>query len=143
MHLQNSFFCATTATAVLHHHMSLTCCIESQCTPAALAPAHTPCLFSMNLHTVWQHLVIARFRLLPLLFGTLFQMMSGVPHHCDHLCFVWWHNCFAQFTKTELYPLSLYICAWLGLVIALLMAFLKNALMCIYRKKRKNEEKSN
>ena len=33
---------------VLHHHMSLTCCIESHCTPATLAPAHTPCLFSMT-----------------------------------------------------------------------------------------------
>ena len=28
---------------------------------------------------------------------------------------------------------SLYICAWFGLVIALLMVFLKNALMCILK----------
>ena len=34
-------FCAITATAVLRHHMSLTCCIESHHTPATLAPAHT------------------------------------------------------------------------------------------------------
>ena len=54
-------------------------------TPATLAPAHTPCLFSIDLHTVRQHLVFARFPLLLLLSGTLFQMMSGVPHHCHHL----------------------------------------------------------
>ena len=78
-------FCATTATAVLHHHMSLTCCIKSHCT---LAPAHTPCLFSIDLHTVRQHLVIIHFLLLLLLSGTLFQMMSGVPHHYHHLSLV-------------------------------------------------------
>ena len=42
-------FCATTATAVLHHHMSLTCCIESHCIPATHAPAHRPCLFSIDM----------------------------------------------------------------------------------------------
>ena len=52
-------------------------------------------------------------------------------HHCHHLSLVWRHTCFVQFTKTELYPWSLYICAWFGLVIALLMVFLKNTLMCI------------
>ena len=67
------------ATAVLHHHISLTCCIESHRTPATLAPAHTPCLFSIDLHTVGQHLAIAHFLLLLFLSGTLFQMMSGVP----------------------------------------------------------------
>ena len=70
------------------HHMSLTCCIKSHCTPATLAPAHTPCLFSIDLHTVRQHLVIVHFLLLLLLSGTLFQMMSGVPHHCHHLSLV-------------------------------------------------------
>ena len=80
--------CATTATAVLLHHMSLTCCIESHHTPATLAPAHTLCLFSIDLHTVRQHLVIVHFLLLFLLSGTLFQMMSGVPHHCHHLSLV-------------------------------------------------------
>ena len=60
-------------------------CIESHCTPATLAPAHTPCLFSIDLHTVRQHLVIAHVLLLLILSGTLFQMMSGVPHHCHHL----------------------------------------------------------
>ena len=74
-------------TAVLHHHMSLTCCIKSHCTTATLAPAHTPCLFSIDLHAVRQHLVIVHFLLL-LLSGTLFQMMSGVPHHCHHLSLV-------------------------------------------------------
>ena len=63
--------CATTATAVLHHHISLTCCIKSLCTPATLAPAHLQCLFSIDLHTVRQHLVIVHF----LLSGTLFQMI--------------------------------------------------------------------
>ena len=47
--------------------------------------AHTPCLFSINLHTVRQHLVIARFLLLLFLSGILFKMMSGVPHHCHHV----------------------------------------------------------
>ena len=50
----------------------------------SLAPAHTSSLFSMDLHTVRQHLVIVHFLLLRL-YGTLFQMMSGVPHHCHHL----------------------------------------------------------
>ena len=62
--------------------------LKSHCTPATLAPAHTPCLFSIDLHTVRQHLVIVHFLLLPLLSGTLFQMMSSVPHHCHHLCLV-------------------------------------------------------
>ena len=56
--------------------------------PATLAPAHTPCLFSIYLHTVRQHLVIVHFLLLLLLSGTLFQMMSNVPHHCHHLSLV-------------------------------------------------------
>ena len=51
----------------------------------ALAPAHTPCHFSIDLHTVRQHLVIARFLMLLLLSGTLFQMMSGVLHHYHQL----------------------------------------------------------
>ena len=34
----------------------------------------------------------------------------------------------------------MYICAWFGLVIALLMAFLKNALMCILKKKNKRKK---
>ena len=54
----------------------------------SLARAHTPCLFSIDLHTVRQHLVIAHFLLHLLLYGTLFQMMSGVPHHCHHLSLV-------------------------------------------------------
>ena len=120
--------------------MSLTCCIESHCTSATLAPAHTPCLFSIDMHTAKQHLVIVHFLLLLLLSGTLFQMMSGVPHHCHHLSLVWRHTCFVQFTKTELYPWSLYICAWFGLVIALLMVFIKNALMCIKKVKLINHD---
>ena len=128
--------CATTATAVLHHHISLTCCIESHCTPATLAPAHTPCLFSIDLHTVRQHLVIGRLHLLLLLSGTLFQMMSGVSHHRHHLSLVWRHTGFVQLTWLSLW--LLYICAWLDLVIALLMAFPKNASMCIKKRKKSN-----
>ena len=75
----------------------------------------------------------ARFHLLLLRSETLFQMMSGVPHHCHHISLVWRHTCFVQLTKTELSPWSLYICAWLCLGVDLLMVFLKNALMCILR----------
>ena len=56
--------------------------------PATLTPAHTPRFFSIDLHTVSQSLVIACFLLLFLLSGIHFQMMSGVPHRCNHLCFV-------------------------------------------------------
>ena len=35
-----------------------------------------------------EHLVIVHFLLLLLLSRTLFQMMSGVPHHCHHLSLV-------------------------------------------------------
>ena len=113
--------------------MSLTFCRKSHHT---LAPAHTPCLFSIDMHTVRQHLVIARFLLLLFLSETLFQMMSGVLNHCHHLGFAWRHTCFVLFTKTELSPWSLYICAWFGLVIALLMESVKNALMCIKNRKK-------
>ena len=61
---------------------------KGHCTPASLVPVHTPCLFSIDLHTVRQHLVIAHFLLHLLLSGTLFQMMSGVTHHCHHLSLV-------------------------------------------------------
>ena len=81
--------------------MSLTCCIKSHRKPASLASAHTPCHFSIDLHTVKLHLVIAHFLLLLLLFGTLFKMLSGMHHHC-HLCFVERHTCFVQSTKTEI-----------------------------------------
>ena len=72
--------------AVLNHHMSLICCTKSRHNPATLAPAHTPCVFSIDLHTVRQHLVIAHFILL--LSGTLIQMIFAVPNHCHHLCLV-------------------------------------------------------
>ena len=66
----------------------MTCCMGSHCTPATLAPSHTPCLFSMDMHTVRQHLAIVHLLLLLLLSGTLFQLMSGVPHLCHHLSLV-------------------------------------------------------
>ena len=75
-------FCVTTATAVLHHHMSLTCSKKRHLTQA---PALKPRLFSIELHTVGQHLVIARFHLLLPLSRTIVQTMSGVPHHCHHI----------------------------------------------------------
>ena len=72
--------------SVLHHHMLMTCCRKRHRTSATLTPAHTPCLFSIDLHTVRQHLVIARFPLLLLLSGTLSKTMLGVPHRCHYLC---------------------------------------------------------
>ena len=59
---------------------------KSHHTPATNAPAHTPCLFSIDLHTIRQHLVIAHFPLLFIMSGTLFLMISGESHHCHHLC---------------------------------------------------------
>ena len=50
--------------------------------------SYAPCLFSIDLHTVRQHLVIARFLLLLILSGTLFLLMSGVLHHFHHLSLV-------------------------------------------------------
>ena len=47
-------------------------------------PSSSTSLFSIDLHTVRQQLVIARFLLL-LLSGTLLQIMSGVPNNCHHL----------------------------------------------------------
>ena len=60
-----------------------------------------------------------------LMSGTQFQMMSGVPHHCHHLSFVWRHTCFIQLTKTELYSWSLCICAWFTLSEPCWWSFLK------------------
>ena len=77
--------CATTATAVLHHNMLLTCCRKRHRPPTTHAPAHTPCIFSIDLHTVRQHMVIAHILLFLLLSGTLFQMISGVPHHSSSM----------------------------------------------------------
>ena len=57
----HTIVCSTTVTAALHHHMKLTCCRNSHHKYATIAPAHTPCLFSIDLHTVRQHLVIAHF----------------------------------------------------------------------------------
>ena len=59
---------------------------KSYHTPKTLTPAHTPCLFSIDLHTVRRQLVIARFPLF-LFSGILFQMMSGMAHH-SHLSLV-------------------------------------------------------
>ena len=61
---------------------------KSHRTPATLAPANTPCLLSIDRHTVRRHLVITRFPLLLPLSEILLQMMSGVPHHCHNLSLV-------------------------------------------------------
>ena len=90
-------------TAVLHHHMSVTCCRKSHHAPVTLAPTHTPYLYTIDQHTVRQHLVIARFPLLLLMSGNLFQMMSGVLHNYHHLSRVLRHTCFVQFSKIELF----------------------------------------
>ena len=84
-HMQCTLFVLSLSQTKQHHHMSLTCCRKSHHTPAILVSAHTPCLFSIDLYTVQQHLVIARFLLLLLLSGTLIQIMSDVPHHCHNL----------------------------------------------------------
>ena len=51
------------------------------------------------------------FRLILLLTGSLYQMMSDVPHHCHHLNLVWRHTCFVQLTNHVLSHWSLYTCA--------------------------------
>ena len=63
-HVTSTLVTGATAATFLHHHMSLTCCIKSHCTPATLAPAHTPCIISIDLHAIRQHLVIVYFLLL-------------------------------------------------------------------------------
>ena len=124
-HLQNSLF----ALPLSQQHSTIICHwyarTRSHDTPATLAPAHTPCLFSTDQLTVRPHMVKPRI-LLPFLSETLFQMMSGVPHHCNYLGLVWRHICFAQFTKNEPF-LSLYVCAWLSHVID----FFGTSLICI------------
>ena len=60
-------------SAVLHHHMSLTCIRKIHRTPATLAPAHTPRLFSIDVQTVRQHMVVARFLSLLLLSELYFK----------------------------------------------------------------------
>ena len=94
------------STALSYIYMPLTFCRKSHRSPATPSTAHIPCLFSIDLYTVRQHLVIAHSLLLLLLSGTIFKMMSCVPHHGHHLGLVFMHTCFVQFTKTELFSLS-------------------------------------
>ena len=107
---------------------------ESHHTQATLAPTHTPCLFSIHLHTVRQHLVNTHFLLLHLLSGTLFKMMSRVPHHCHNISLIWRHTCFIQSTKTGLYPWSLYICAQSPSVALLCAGLLRRGM--VYKQER-------
>ena len=72
------------------------CCLTSICRflTSTAAATHVSAFvlsridYCNSLLFVRQHLVIARFLLLLLLSGTLFQMMSGVSHHCHHLSLV-------------------------------------------------------
>ena len=109
--------------------MSLTCCRRSHHTLATFTPAHTPCFFSIDMYTVRQHLVIARFLLLLLLSGTLLQMTSGVPHHCHYLSIVWRHTRFVQYTNTGL-------CTLINVHMCMLLIFLKSQkiLQCVLKK---------
>ena len=59
--------------------------------PLLNRPAHSKARFCDHLFFFLLHLS-----------GTLFQMISGVPHHCHYLSLVLRHTCFIQFTKTEL-----------------------------------------
>ena len=93
-----------------HSSTAPSCCIKSYHIPATLARGHTPCLFSIDLRTVRQHLVIVNFLLLLLLSGILFKMMSGVPHHCHNFSLVSRHTCFVQFTKTDFSLITVYMC---------------------------------
>ena len=54
---------------------------------AMATPANIPHISLIDLHTFSKHSVIAHFLLL-ISNGTLFEIMSGVPHNCHHLCLV-------------------------------------------------------
>ena len=62
----------------------VTCCIESHCTTATLAPAHTPCLFSIDLRTVRQQLMIIYFASSPV-WNSIPNYVRYETHHCHHL----------------------------------------------------------
>ena len=116
--------------------MALTCCRESHHTPATLSPAHTPCPFSIDLHS--------RATLGDRSFSFASSpVWNSIPN--DVRCapssksrLKTYLTCSVYIDRT--FSLTLYICARLGLVIILLMAFLKNALMCIKNIKKKKEE---
>ena len=118
--------------------MLLICCRKSHYTPASIAPAHTPSLFSIDLHTIRRHLVFARI-LLPILSGTVFQMMSGVPHHCHHLSLVWGHTCFVLYINIELLWVTVDMCIILRChwLFCQIYQKNKNAIMCIKQYTRK------
>ena len=101
--------------------MLLTCCRNSHNTHSTLAPAHTTCLFSIDMHTVRQHLVITCF--LSCLSGILSIDVSCV-HHFHYVSLVLRHTCFIQLAKTEL--CSLYTCACFSYLIHFFFFFLPN-----------------
>ena len=101
------------------------------------APVHKPCFFSTDQHTIRRHLVIVHFILL-LLSGTLFQMMSGVPHHCHHLCRVKRHL-FRSIYKDR----NVYFDCDTSLHVSSVLSFqTQNALTCI-KKSKKNSNVHN
>ena len=99
-------------------------------TLANITPAHTQCLFSIDLHTVRHQLVIAHFLLL--LSRTLFQMVSGLPHHCQHFILICKHTCLVQLTKTEPFILiTVHVYMVWPCYIIFVSTSLKNVLMSI------------
>ena len=102
--------------------MSLTCFRKSNLTAATHAPAHPPCLLSIDLHNVVKHSVVARYSA----FSPVWNYITNYDrcvHSCHHLCVALIHTCFVQFALTELSLWSLYICTWLGIVIDLYTSF--------------------
>ena len=61
----------TTLTIVTHYCLVIFTTYHPIHTPATLAPAHTSCLCSIDLHTVRQHFVIAHFLLLLIPIGII------------------------------------------------------------------------
>ena len=72
---------------------------KGHCTPATHAHAHTTYLFSIDLHTVRQHLVIVHFFASSLVWNSITNDVR-----CDPSLTSFKSRCFVQFAKTELYP---------------------------------------
>ena len=127
-HLQNILFVLPLSqqycTIICHWHAAYKAITHPHHSLQLMHHASSQCTCTQNGNTWWSFIIFASS-----------SVWNSIPndvrcaHHCHHLSLVWRYTCFVQFTKTEQYPW--YICAWFGLVIALLMVFLTNALMCI------------